>query len=49
MARHFDASAPDFTQRFTDFLAEPRDGQENLGEAVRSIIDAVKELSLIHI
>lgn len=43
MARHFDASAPDFTKRFSEFLAEPRGGGENLEDTVRAILAAVKE------
>ena len=42
MARHFDSSAPDFAQRFADFLAEPRGATEDLVETVQTIIETVK-------
>ena len=43
MARHFDASAPDFENRFAEFMAEPRGTDDNLAEKVREIINAVKQ------
>jgi len=42
MARRFDASAPDFETVFADFLAEPRNTEENLGQTVGDILDAVR-------
>ena len=42
MARRFDASAPNFEATFADFLAEPRNTEENLGQTVGEILDAVR-------
>ncbi len=43
MTRHFDASAPDFEDRFSAFLAEQRSDEQEVEGTVRTIIAAVKE------
>lgn len=42
MVRRFDATALNFADAFTRFLAEPRSTEENLGQTVGDIIDAVR-------